>query len=197
MKHQCQSSLLLIGVASTAGIYHLDLKPDNILLVSRHPESAIKVADFGLARSHTKCASGDVGPGHGTRGYMAPEAEKQGYYTHYSEIYGVGAVLYALLIGEKHYSWDKHGETPATRHVYSLSRVCCKSVNRVKMLRLQVVSKRPVTYHVSWHCPCALRLYHCIAKGCAVACELIQHCRLLCVRQGSNMHEMCRLSWHT
>ncbi|KAL3153093.1 Calcium-dependent protein kinase [Trebouxia sp. C0009 RCD-2024] len=89
------------------GVYHLDIKPDNILLVSPEPDSAIKVGDFGLARGRQQGKSGVIGPGHGTRGYMAPEAEQHGKYSHRSEMYSVGAVLYIMLTGEPHCSFDQ------------------------------------------------------------------------------------------
>lgn len=41
------STLMVTGVASTAGVIHNDIKPDNILLLTDQPDSAIRVADLG------------------------------------------------------------------------------------------------------------------------------------------------------
>ena len=78
-----------------AGILHLDIRPENILLVSPDPDSDIKVADFGFARRQKDCQP-DVR--YGTPAYMAPEVVKEGRYSHQAEMYSVGAVLYKYAL---------------------------------------------------------------------------------------------------
>ena len=87
----------------TAGILHNDIKPENILLVSSHPDFAVKVADFGFARTHEHCSSGQVTQGYGTKGYMAPEVEQLACRSHYSDMYSIGAVFHFMLFGEDHF----------------------------------------------------------------------------------------------
>ncbi|KAL3141019.1 Cpk34p [Trebouxia sp. C0010 RCD-2024] len=104
----------------STGIYHLDIKPDNVLLVSSDPDSDIKFADFGLARRQQDCQPG-AGK-YGTLGYMAPEVQKNGHYSHLAEMYSVGGVLYAMLCGEVHIGLDDWGEISSyTTHVQSLA----------------------------------------------------------------------------
>ncbi len=100
--------------AHLQGIVHRDLKPANILLT---PSGEPRITDFGLAKrvclddetqQPTMTESGQI---LGTAGYMSPEqaSGKSRLVGPASDIYSLGAVLYALLTSRAPFV----GETPS------------------------------------------------------------------------------------
>ena len=72
------------------GVYHADLKPNNVLL-SRAGD--VKIIDFGLAWIKGE-AKGRV---QGTPEYMAPETHRHKMVNERTDIYNFGATMYRLL----------------------------------------------------------------------------------------------------
>jgi len=68
---------------------HFDIKPENIGI----KDGEAKLLDFGLSQQLEKSMS----TGHGTRGYMSPEALQYGHPTAQTDIFTVGILLYELL----------------------------------------------------------------------------------------------------
>jgi eukaryotic-like serine/threonine-protein kinase len=106
--------------AHQRGVLHRDLKPSNILL-SGGPDTSIgqiepHVTDFGLA----KRVEGDSeltqsGAILGTPSYMAPEqaSGKKGVVTVATDVYGLGAIFYAILTGKPPFQGESALETIA------------------------------------------------------------------------------------
>ena len=91
---------LAVHHAHVRGVLHRDLKPANILIDTQgHPH----VTDFGLAKRVEAdldlTASGVI---LGTPAYMSPEqaAGHRGTITTATDVYGLGAIFYALLAGK-------------------------------------------------------------------------------------------------
>jgi serine/threonine protein kinase len=82
----------------------IDLKPENLLLLSKHTDSDIKIADFGFAAEVTSdnCLTDMCG----TPNYVAPEVIKMGSNSERGKGYGlacdmwsVGVIIFVLLGG--------------------------------------------------------------------------------------------------
>ncbi|MEO0600332.1 MAG: serine/threonine-protein kinase, partial [Myxococcota bacterium] len=115
-----------VEAAHRLAVLHRDLKPGNILLtpVSRRA----KVTDFGLAadqvypppteatgpaRTVTVQTSGVRGAIVGTPAYMPPEQARGEPPTRATDVYGLGATLYALIAGDHPYLAEEEARVPA------------------------------------------------------------------------------------
>jgi len=78
--------------AHRAGVVHLDVKPENILLTS----DSVKVTDFGLVRA---ARSGRTHAPAGTVQYCAPEVLRGGVVDGRADVYALGVVAYECLTG--------------------------------------------------------------------------------------------------
>ncbi|MBX3224545.1 MAG: serine/threonine protein kinase [Labilithrix sp.] len=100
--------LSALDAVHAAGIVHRDIKPDNVILVSRGGcDPLVKLLDFGLCRRAARRRDGEDtmtcdGAIVGTPEYMAPEQVLGSTSLDVRvDIYAVGVVLYEALTGER------------------------------------------------------------------------------------------------
>jgi Tol biopolymer transport system component/tRNA A-37 threonylcarbamoyl transferase component Bud32 len=108
----CRQVAAGVEAAHETGIVHRDLKPGNVMLT---PSGAVKVLDFGLARSAVPAGSGsdanlsvsptmthaatEAGVILGTAAYMSPEQARGKAVDRRTDIWSFGCVLFECLAG--------------------------------------------------------------------------------------------------
>jgi len=80
--------------AHDRGVVHRDIKPANLLVDC---DGSVKLSDFGIARLFGKSRLTNAGSVMGAAEYMAPEQAEGGATGPASDLYSLGAVMYALL----------------------------------------------------------------------------------------------------
>lgn len=90
-----------LAAAHSVGIVHRDVKPSNILITDR---GLAKLADFGVARQTGDAALTQTGLVIGTPAYLAPEVAQGARPSPASDVWALGATLFAAVEGEPPYS---------------------------------------------------------------------------------------------
>ncbi|MBV9957374.1 MAG: SUMF1/EgtB/PvdO family nonheme iron enzyme [Acidobacteria bacterium] len=112
-----------VGAAHRKGIFHRDLKPDNMIVTGpdedRERES-VKVVDFGIAKLRDAAGGTtltNTGMVLGTPYYMSPEQCRGEALDARADVYSLGAIMYELLAGAPPFT----AETPTgliARHLF-------------------------------------------------------------------------------
>ncbi len=103
-----------LAAAHAQGLVHRDVKPANILL--ENGVQRVKLTDFGLARVVDDASLTLSGVIAGTPQYMAPEQAWGKVVDHRADLFGLGAVMYAMCVG--------HSPFRARSTMAVLKRVC-------------------------------------------------------------------------
>jgi hypothetical protein len=97
-----------VGSALTAahrlGIVHRDVKPANVLIAE---DGTARISDFGISNAPDDAAVPTAaGAMHGTPAFLAPEVARGGGSSFASDVFGLGATLYAAVEGVPPFGTD-------------------------------------------------------------------------------------------
>ena len=87
-----------LAAAHEKGVWHRDLKPDNIMVEATGGEDRIRLIDFGIAAIQNSRFAGENTKVSGSASYMAPE-QFTGHSCAASDTYALGLVAYRMLTG--------------------------------------------------------------------------------------------------
>ncbi|MES2788359.1 MAG: serine/threonine-protein kinase [Planctomycetota bacterium] len=105
-----------LKAAHDAGIIHRDLKPSNLLLTM---DGTIKLTDFGVAQVFATDRLTVTGGIVGTAEFMSPEQAEGKRASKQSDLYSLGAVLYAMVCGKPPFTGNTAMEV-LKKHQYGL-----------------------------------------------------------------------------
>lgn len=105
-----------LSAAHSAGLTHKDIRPDNIMFLSRKGDYNLKIVDFGIAKLASEGiepmkqlqTTGDIS---GNPPFMSPEECRAEKLDARSDIYSIGCVMYCAMTGQPPYAGSTSPET--------------------------------------------------------------------------------------
>lgn len=96
-----------LDYSHSQGVYHCDIKPENVMVSKEGEHYRLRVMDFGLARlaSRKRLKNEDVA---GTPLYLSPEQCSSAEVDGRTDLYALGTILYEFLAGEPPFKGPFH-----------------------------------------------------------------------------------------
>jgi tRNA A-37 threonylcarbamoyl transferase component Bud32 len=103
-----------LEAAHERGLIHRDVKPQNIM-IDRHGQ--VRLTDFGIAKALGGAGLTQAGMTYGTAAYLSPEQATGAPIGPFTDVYGLGLVLYEMLCGAPPFEAD-NAAAVAYKQVY-------------------------------------------------------------------------------
>ncbi|MCH9683347.1 MAG: protein kinase [Deltaproteobacteria bacterium] len=140
-----------LSEAHENGVFHRDLKPDNIFIETVGVSKVIKVLDFGIAGGVDATRLTQAGEVFGTPQYMSPEQCNGLPLDHRTDIYSLAVILYEMIEGRPPFSAEtpmatmlKHvrAKVPPPRYASKeTSRVISQGLRKDRGKRIQTAGR--------------------------------------------------------
>jgi len=128
-----------LGAAHDKGIFHRDIKPDNVLFDS---DERFVLADFGIAKSADSGGLTGTGAIIGTPCYMSPEQFKGEAIDGRSDIYALGVLFYEMLTGKPPFV-DTDPYALGIRHIKEMPPPLPGNLSQYQLLIDKMLAKEP------------------------------------------------------
>src|SRR5258708_10025646 len=138
-----------LGSAHAAGVVHRDVKPGNILVT---PDGRVVLTDFGIATLHGDPGLTQAGMVMGTPGFCAPERIRGEPASPASDLWSLGATLYAAVEGRGPFEGRGsaravlativHGDPPPAKSAGPLEPVITALMKRDPAVRPDAITAR-------------------------------------------------------
>lgn len=130
-----------LSAAHRVGIVHRDVKPANILLGD---DGTTKITDFGISRANGDVTVTKTGVLTGTPAYLSPEAARGQPTGPPSDVFALGATLFAGVEGEPPFGRDDN--TMALLHLIATGRINQpRKAGKLAPLLLRMLADDPAT----------------------------------------------------
>ena len=128
-----------LSEAHENGIFHRDLKPDNIFIETVGVSTVVKLLDFGIAGGIEANRLTRAGEVFGTPQYMSPEQCNGQPLDHRTDIYSLGCILYEMIEGHPPFNAESPMAT-MLKHVRSkvpMPKLCTRDTAKLLFLALR------------------------------------------------------------
>ncbi|MCW2508883.1 MAG: Serine/threonine-protein kinase pksC [Modestobacter sp.] len=123
-----------------AGVVHRDVKPGNILIgEGERSDGLVKITDFGISRARGDVSLTQTGVVKGTPAYLAPEVARGQEPNEASDVFSLGATIYACLEGTPPFGMTENplemlyrvagGDFQRPRHAGALTRTLMRMLH--------------------------------------------------------------------
>ena len=131
-----------LDAAHSKGVVHRDVKPENVLVDEKN-DWAMKITDFGIARSKDQARLTKTGLVMGTAQYLSPEQAMGKQATSLSDIYALGIVGYEMLNGRRPFTGSSQVEI-AMAQVKQQPPELAEAINEdLRRLVMMMLAKAP------------------------------------------------------